>query len=74
MTPREKIETLRRNLNRGEFPWSNEVRALLDVAEAAARHIEEKFSDPEAVKCDLGPEECSACNLEQALVRLGKEP
>lgn len=46
--------------------------ALLDVAEAAARHIEEKFSDPEAVPCDLGPEECSACNLEQALARLGE--
>ena len=45
---------------------------LLDVAEAALRHVEEKFPRSEAEACDFGPEECSACNLEQAIARLGE--
>lgn len=110
MTPREKIETLRRLLEEATpGPWKVEggwgaavvsegkkswlspygercrkvsslaaaslttLPALLDVAEAALRHIEEKFPRSEAEACDLGPKECSACNLEQALVRLGEE-
>lgn len=73
MTPRKKIQLWRRRSEAGFIVLSpSETLLLLDVAEAALRHIEEKFPRSEAEACDFGPEECSACNLEAALARLGE--
>lgn len=73
MTPREKIQMWRRRSEAGFLVLPpSETLLLLDVAEAALRHIEEKFSRSEAEACDLDPKECSACNLKAAVARLGE--
>lgn len=73
MTPRKKIQLWRRRSDAGFLVLPpSETLLLLDVAEAALRHIEEKFPRHKVGACDIGPKECSACNLEAAVARFGE--
>src|SRR5690606_30483681 len=71
MTPRKNIQLWRRRSEAGFLVLPpSETLLLLDVAEAALRHIEEKFPCNES---DSDPKECSACNLKAAVARLGEK-
>lgn len=74
MTPRKKIQLWRRRSDAGFMVLPpSETLLLLDVAEAALRHIEEKFPRHKAEACDLD-KECSVCSLKAAIARFGEWP